>query len=124
MNILLWSLQALLGFLYLAGGYFKTFKFEELASQFAAIPHGGWRALGVIEMVGAVLLIVPAATKWMPGLTPFAAIVLAIETLLISGVYARHSVKLTGENPLIWSIVMFVLVAFVAFGRYAIEPLT
>jgi uncharacterized membrane protein YphA (DoxX/SURF4 family) len=122
MNILLWVLQAVLGLLYLAGGYYKAFKFEELASQFKAIPHGGWRALGVIEMIGAVLLIVPAATKWMPGLTPIAAVVLAIETLLIAGVYARHSVKLTAENPLIWSVVMLLLVAFVAYGRYAIRP--
>ncbi len=122
MNILLWVLQAVLGLLYAAGGYYKAFKFEELASQFTAIPHGGWRALGVIEMVGAVLLIVPAAAKWMPGLTPIAAGVLAIETLLISGVYARQSVKLTAENPLIWSVVMLLLVAFVAYGRYAIRP--
>lgn len=122
MNILLWVLQAVLGLLYVAGGYYKAFKFEELASQFSAIPHGGWRALGVIEMVGAVLLIVPAAAKWMPGLTPIAAGVLAIETLLVSGVYARQSVKLTAENPLIWSVVMLLLVAFVAYGRYAIRP--
>ncbi len=122
MNILLWVLQVALGFLYVAGGYYKAFKFEELASQFTAIPHGGWRALGAIEMLGAVLLIVPAATKWMPGLTPIAAGVLAVETLFISGVYARHSTKLTAENPLIWSVVMLLLVAFVAYGRYAIRP--
>lgn len=60
----------------------------------------------------------------MPGLTPIAAAVLAIETLVISGVYARHSLKLTAENPLVWSVVMLLLVAFVAYGRYAINPLT
>lgn len=124
MNILLWTLQALLGLLYVAGGYYKAFQFEDLANQFTAIPRGGWRALGILEMLGAVLLIVPAATKWMPVLTPIAAAVLAIETLAISGVYARHSLKLTAENPLIWSVVMLLLVAFVAYGRYTIKPLT
>ena len=124
MNILLWIFQAVLGLLYVAGGYYKAFQFEELASQFTAIPRGGWRVLGVVEMLGAVLLIVPAVTKWMPGLTPIAAAVLAIETLLISGVYARHSLKLTAENPLVWSVVMLLLVVFVAYGRYAIKPLT
>ena len=73
MNILLWALQAVLGLLYVAGGYYKAFNFEKLADQFTAIPHGGWRVLGVIEMLGAVLLIVPAATKWKPRLTPIAA---------------------------------------------------
>lgn len=123
MTILLWVFQAVLGLLYLAGGYYKAFQFEELANQFAAIPRGGWRALGGLEMLGAVLLIVPAATKWMPVLTPVAAAVLALETLVISGVYARYSLKLTAGNPLVWSIVMLLLVAFVAYGRYAIEPL-
>lgn len=123
MNILLWVFQATLGLLYLAGGYYKASQFEELASQFTAIPSGGWRALGFLEMLGAVLLILPAATKWMPVLTPIAAGILAIETLVISGVYAQHSLKLTAANPLLWSVVMLVLVVFVAYGRYAIKPL-
>ena len=122
MNILLWIFQPVLGLLYVAGGCYKAFRFEELANQFTPIPHGGWRALGVIEMLGAVLLIVRAAMKWMPVLTPIAAGMLAIETLLISGVYARHSMKLTAENPLIWSVVMLLLVAFVAYGRYSMRP--
>jgi len=124
MNILLWILQAVLGFLYLAGGYYKAFKFEALAGQFPAMPRGGWRALGVVEMLGAVLLIVPAATKWMPGLTPIAAVVLAVETLIVGAVYARNSRKLTAENPLVWSVVMLLLVVFVAYGRHAIRPLS
>lgn len=124
MNILLWILQAVLAFLFAAGGYYKAFQFKELTKQFNEIPHGGWRALGVLEMVGAVLLIVPAATNWMPVLTTITAAVLAFETLAISAVYARHSLKLTASNPLAWSLVMLVLVAFVAYGRYAIQPLT
>lgn len=123
MNITLWVFQATLGLLYLAGGYYKTFQFVELANQFTAIPSGGWRALGVIEMLGGVLLIVPAALKWNPGLTPLAAAVLTVETLAVSGVYARYSLRLTAENPLIWSVVMALLVALVAYGRHALKPL-
>lgn len=122
MNILLWALQAVLGLLYVAGGYYKAFNFEKLADQFTAIPHGGWRVLGVIEMLGAVLLIVPAATKWKPRLTPIAAGVLALETLVISAVYAGHSTTLTAENPLVWSVVMLLLVTFVAYGRRRVVP--
>lgn len=123
MNILLWVLQAILGLFYLAGGYYKAFQFDGLADQFSAISRGGWRALGVVEMLGALLLIVPAATKWTPVLTPVAAAVLALETLALVGVYARHSLKLTAQNPLVWSIVMALLVAFVAYGRFALRPL-
>jgi uncharacterized membrane protein YphA (DoxX/SURF4 family) len=122
MNVLLWILQAALAFLYLSGGAYKLFKFEELASQMSALPHAVWRTLGALEIAGGILLIIPAATKWMPLLTPLAATVLALETLALAGLYARYSLKLTAANPLIWSALMGLLVAFVAYGRYAISP--
>src|SRR5262245_29866632 len=106
MNAVLWVLQLALAFLYLSGGAYKTFKFDELAKQMRALSHGGWRALGVLEMLGAVLLIVPAAATWRPGLTPLAAAVLALETLALAAVYARYSLRLTAANPLVWSVVM------------------
>lgn len=122
MNILLWVLQGVLAFLYLAGGAFKAFNVEAVSQVVPSIPHGGWRALGIIEMLGGVLLVVPAALKWMPVLTPSAAAVLTLETLVLSAIYARHSLKLTQENPLLWSLVMGVMVAFVAYGRFALRP--
>jgi VIT1/CCC1 family predicted Fe2+/Mn2+ transporter len=121
MNVLLWVFQAALAFLYLSGGYFKAFKFDELAKQFTALSRGGWRALGVLEMLGAVLLIVPAALGWMPLLTLIAAAVLALESLALAAVFARQSLKLTAENPLVWNVVMGLLAAFVAVGRYALS---
>jgi len=123
MNVLLWILQAALALLFFSGGAYKVFSFDELASQLNAIPRSAWSALGVIEMLGAVLLIIPAATKWMPLLTPIAAGVLTLETLALAALYAQYSLKLTASNPLLWSVVMCLLVAFVAYGRYALRPL-
>ena len=123
MNILLWVLQVALAFLYLSGGAYKVFKFDELATQMRALPRGGWRALGVLEMLGAVLLVVPAAVKWMPLLTPLAAAVLALETLALAALYARYSLKLAATNPMVWAVVMGLLAVFVAYGRYALSPL-
>jgi len=122
MNVLLWVLQVALALLYFAGGAYKTFMFDELANQMRALSRGGWGALGVLEMLCAVLLVVPAATKWMPVLTPLAAATLALETLALAGLYARYSLRLTVTNPLVWSLVMGLLVAFVAYGRYAVRP--
>jgi hypothetical protein len=119
MNVLLWVLQVALALLYLAGGSYKTFKFDALANQMRALSRGGWRALGVLEMVGAVLLIVPAAANWMPLLTPLAAAALALETLALAGLYARYSLKLAATNPMVWALVMGLVSAFVAYGRYA-----
>lgn len=119
MNILLWVFQAVLALLCFAGGATKVFAFDELAKQFSALPRGGWSALGVVEIVGAVLLILPWALKWKPFLTPLAATVLALEALALTALYASYSLELAATNPLVWSAVMGLLAAFVAYGRYA-----
>jgi len=122
MNVLLWVLQVALALLYLAGGSYKVFKFDQLANHMRVLSRRGWRALGVLEMVCAVLLVLPAAANWMPVLTPLAAGALALETLALAGLYARYSLKVTATNPLVWSVVMGLLAAFVAYGRYALRP--
>jgi uncharacterized membrane protein YphA (DoxX/SURF4 family) len=122
MNALLWVVQLALALLYLAGGAYKVFSFDQLATQMTALPRSGWRALGLLEILCGVLLVVPTAAKWMPVLTPVAAAVLALETFALAGLYAQYSHKIAATNPLVWSIVMGLLVAFVAYGRYALRP--
>jgi hypothetical protein len=121
MNILLWILQVALALLSFAGGAYKLFAFGELAKMpaMSALSRGGWGAVGMFEMLCGVLLIVPAAMKWMPALTPFAAAALAVESLALAALYSRHSLALTAENPLVWVAVMAVMATFVAYGRYA-----
>lgn len=122
MNVVLWVVQCGLAFLYLSGGAYKTFAFDEVAAQLTAVPRAGWGAVGVLEMVGGVLLIVPAATKWMPMLTPLAAAVLAVETLVLAAIYAHYSLELAITNPLVFAVPMCLGAAVVAYGRYAHTP--
>src|SRR5262249_27216398 len=117
MNILLWIAQAALALLCVSGGAYKALKFDELARQMRAVSHGGWRAIGVLEIAWRTLLIVPAASNWMPFLTPVAAGVLGLEALALSGLYVRYSRKLTAANPLVWSVAMACMAVFVAYGR-------
>lgn len=119
MNAVLWTLQILLAVVYVAGGAYKTFMFDELAGTMSGLPRGAWRGLGLIEIAGGLLLVAPAATGWMPQLTPLAAIALTLETLLLAAFYARYSLAVTAANPLVWAVVMGLLVAVVAWGRYA-----
>jgi hypothetical protein len=77
----------------------------------------------VFEMVCAVMLIVPAATKWMPVLTPLAAAALALESLALAGLFGRYSLKMTAAHPLVWVVGMGLVAAFVAYGRYSLSPL-
>ncbi len=98
------------------------FAFDELASDMSVLPRGVWSALGVIEMVGGVLLVMPAPRKWRSTLTSVAAAVLAVETTYLVGVYARYSLELSATNPLPWAAAMALLVAVVAYGRYRLRP--
>jgi hypothetical protein len=124
MNVLLWVVQVALALLSFAGGAYKVFSFDELAKMpaTAALSSGVWGALGVFEMLCAVLLVVPAASQRMRFLIPLAAAALALESLALAGLYARYSLKLTATNPLIWVIVMALMAALVAYGRYALRP--
>ena len=126
MNVFLWIFQATLALLSLSGGVYKLFMFDELVKMpaTAALSRGGWGALGVFEMLCAVLLIIPTATKWMPVLTSLAAAVLMLESLALAILYARYSLELTATNPLVWVVAMGIMAAFVAYGRYVLTPPT
>lgn len=124
MNILLWVLQVALALFSFMGGQYKLFHFDELAKmpQTAALARGGWGALGIFEMACAILLIVPAALKWTPVLTPLAAAALALEALALAVLFGRHSLAPTATNPLVYVVVMALVAAFVAYGRFALRP--
>jgi len=121
MNVLLWIVQIALALLSFAGGAYKVFAFQVDPNipATAALSRGTWSALGVFEVVCAVLLIVPAATKRMPALTPLAAAALALESFGLAAMYARYSLALVATNPLVYVVPMGVFAAFVAVGRYA-----
>jgi hypothetical protein len=124
MNALLWILQIVLALQALAGGGFKLFRFADMAEMpsVKALPRAAWTALGVLEMVCGVLLIVPAATGWMPILTPLSAAVLALESFALAALYALYSRKWNAANPLVYVLFSGVVGAFVAYGRYAMVP--
>ena len=71
MNILLWVLQVVAALLYGASGVMKVFMFDKVSEgvpSFGALPREAWMALGILELVCTVGLIVPAAFRWQPAL--------------------------------------------------------
>jgi uncharacterized membrane protein YphA (DoxX/SURF4 family) len=124
MNILLWVLQILLALQAIAGGAFKIVRFEDIANMPAtkAFPRAVWTLLGAIEVICGLLLIIPAATKWMPILTPVGAALLALESLALALHFARFSTAMSGSNPFTYALGSTVVAAFVAYGRYALAP--
>jgi uncharacterized membrane protein YphA (DoxX/SURF4 family) len=122
MNILLWALQLLTALLYGASGVMKVFMFDKISQDvpsFGALPREAWTALGILELICMVGLIVPAAFRWKPGLTVVAAAVLAIESLLFVWVHVQYH-----EIPsIVMSTVLGLLMAFIAYGRMVLKPI-
>ena len=76
-------------------------------------------ALGILELVCTIGLIVPAALRWHPALTVVAATILAIESLVFIGVHAKYR-----EIPtIIMCVVLGLLMAFIAYGRMVLVPI-
>ncbi|MEP6473904.1 MAG: DoxX family protein [Gemmatimonadota bacterium] len=122
MNSLLWVLQGLGALLYGASGIMKVFMFDKISGDvpsFGALPRQAWTALGLLELVCAAGLIIPAALQWHPGLTVVAAAVLAIESLLFIWVHVRYR----ESTPIIMSAVLGLVMAFIAYGRMVLEPI-
>jgi hypothetical protein len=123
MNILLWVLQILGALLYGASGSMKVFMFDKISGEvpsFGALPREVWMALGIVELVCMVGLIVPAALRWRPGLTVVAAAVLAVESLVFIGVHAKY-----GEIPsILLSGMLGLIMAFTAYGRMVLKPIS
>ena len=122
MNILLWVLQVLAALLYASSGVMKVFMFEKVSKDvpsFGALPRNVWTALGVLELVCTIGLILPDALHWHPPLTILAAAVLGIESLVFIGVH----VKYRETSPIIMSAVLGLLMAFIAYGRMVLHPI-
>ena len=122
MNILLWVLQVLAALLYGASGVMKVFMFEKISQDvpsFGALPRGAWMALGILELVGTIGLVVPAILHWRPYLTAFAAMLLAGESLVFIWVHVNYREM----APLILSGALGLLMAFIAYGRMVLRPI-
>ena len=116
MNVLLWVLQVVAALVFGASGVMKVFMFDKVNGQvpsFGALPREAWMALGILELICVVGLIVPGALHWRPTLTVVAAAALAIEGLLFIWVH----VKYRELAPIIISGVLVLLMAFIAVGR-------
>jgi hypothetical protein len=114
----LWTVQGLLALLFLgAGGVKLVLPLEQLTGP---IPLPGLfiRFIGVAEVLGAIGLILPGLLSIRPGLTPLAAaglVIIMIGATVITLVGGDVAAALI-------SLVVGVLAAFVAYGRWRLAP--
>ena len=120
MNIVLWIIQVILALLFLlAGGTKLILPIAEMTKDIH-LPGLFLRFLGVAEVLGALGLILPGALRIKPGLTSLAAVGLMIIVIGATVITATN-------GPIVGAILPFIttlLLAFVAYGRLRIAPIT
>jgi hypothetical protein len=114
MEIAYWIVAGLLAFVYLYSGWMKVAQSQEKLAPMmpwagTAIPMAGVRAIGVLEVLGAVGLILPPLTGIAPELAIVAAIALAVLQLLATGFHVVRR-----ELKDLWLNVVLVLAAAAA----------
>jgi uncharacterized membrane protein YphA (DoxX/SURF4 family) len=127
MNLALWIIAGLLAVAFLGAGTGKLIMPKE---KIAAItPSARWvedfsagtvKAIGALEVLAAVGLILPAALGIAPVLVPLAAVGLVL--LMVGAVITRlrrHEVKV-----MVADLAYLALAGFVAWGRFGPESFT
>lgn len=124
MNIVLWILQALLALLFLYAGGIKLVLSAETLTQMGSpnqivMPLWFIRFIGVVEVLGALGLILPGVFKTCQSLTTLAAVGLAI--LMVGAVVT--TMMGDGVAMAITPFITLLLLLFVAYGRWRVRPL-
>ena len=123
MNYVLWIVQGLLALIFLFTGGTKLILPIEVLTEQTPLPGLFVRFLGVAEVLGAIGLILPGLLRIWPVLTPLAAsglviIVTGATVLTLVGVVPGGGVALV-----LIPLVVGLLSAFVAYGRWRLAPL-
>ncbi len=123
MNLSLWIAAGLLAAVALTGGISKTFVPK---AKLAAAPGGEWTAgasvrfvktLGVLELLAAVGLILPAVVNVAPVMVPITAV---CWVLLMIGAMITHG-RLGQYKFVVLNLAYLALAAFIAWGRLGPE---
>ena len=120
MNILLWIVQALLAAAFFAHGMlFLTPPAAMVEQMNASLPRWFQLFLGVAEVLAAIGITLPGATRILPWLVPAAAA--GIMIVMISATIFH-----VGRNEISSAVVTFVLLtmaSFVAYMRWRVAPI-
>ena len=118
MTYALWIVQVLLALMFLFAGVTKlVLPIEELTAQMP-MPELFLRFIGVVEVLGALGLILPGLLRIRPGLTPLAAAGLVIIMIGAVGLTLATGEVLLALIPLVVGL----FAAFVAYGRWRLAP--
>lgn len=124
MNLLLWILAFLLAAAFVGSGAAKLLTPRtaqaERTPYVEDFPQSVIWGIGVLEILGALGLILPAITGIAPVLVPLAATGLAITMVFAALVHIRRGDGVRAALPSIVLAILSVFVAWSRFGPYAL----
>lgn len=116
----LWIAQVLLALAMLSAGIIKLISADEmLTSYYPLFPAVFIRFIGVCEILGAIGLVVPAALRIRPELTPLAAAGIAI---IMAGAVIS-TIAMGAPSAIAMPLILFLLAVFIAYGRWNLAPI-
>ncbi len=119
MNILLWIIQGLLAAAFLAHGVMFLVPPPDIAAQMnELLPRWFQLFLGVAEVLAAVGLVLPAATRVLPWLVVWAAV--GVMIVMISATVLHFARGEIGSG--IVTAVLLAMAWFVAYARQRLVP--
>lgn len=127
MNIALWILQGLLALMFLLAGFMKASQSKEAIKKSGgermawvdSVSASNLKLIGILEVLIGFGLVLPQLTGILPWLTPLAAVGLACTMI---GALLLHLQRKDGAQSLATNIVLLLLAAFVAYGRFVLIP--
>lgn len=120
MNVALWIIQVLAGLLFIFAGVMKfIMPVEEMTKQMPSMSGAFLHFIGGAEILGGLGLLLPGLLRVRPGLTPLAAAGLLI--IMIGAVVV--SFQIGGIAAAGIPLVVALLLAFIAYGRWRLAPL-
>jgi len=124
-NIALWIIAGLLATAFLAGGVVKlVLPKEKLAAAGMGFAEdfgtGAVKAIGAVEILAGVGLILPAALDIAPVLVPLAAVGVV---LLMIGAAITHARRHEAQ-PILMNVTLLALAVLVAWGRFGPQSFT
>ncbi len=122
-NIPLWILQIVMALVFLGAGYAHAIGYERSLTNprmawMTALPKNVLQVIGILEIAGAIGLILPALTGIAPWLTPLAALMLA---LLMVFAMVFHYTRREFPN-IVFNAILGLLSGVIAYGRFVVSP--
>jgi uncharacterized membrane protein YphA (DoxX/SURF4 family) len=123
MDTVLWIVQILLAIVFFMVGAAKVVQpRQKLATHMDWVEDfsdGRLKTIGLLEILGALGLVLPGLTGLLPMLTPLAALGLSLTMVgaLVTHL-RRHEYPMAAGN-----LILMALALFVAFGRFVVLPL-